>query len=247
MIRFIDEHQGSVRGRVPLPCPAGRGAGVPHLARVSRREDARAIGEAAARRAARPGGPAASMRRTTASTGCGRCMRCCDGRGGTSVATRPHGSCVLAGVRGREAVEEGVHHEVRPDAARSRRISSTATSPRLAPSRLWVADITYVATWAGFAYVAFVIDVFSRTHRRAGTSPRTLKADVLPLQALEHGRLSTRPGRSMGSSITPTTGRTTSPMRLHRSDRRDSVRSPRSGTVGDSLRLSVCFCRIPQG
>jgi transposase InsO family protein len=31
-----------------------------------------------------------------------------------------------------------------------------------APNRLWVADITYVGTWAGMAYVAFVIDVFSR-------------------------------------------------------------------------------------
>lgn len=31
-----------------------------------------------------------------------------------------------------------------------------------APNRLWVADITYVATWRGPVYVAFVIDVFSR-------------------------------------------------------------------------------------
>jgi transposase InsO family protein len=30
------------------------------------------------------------------------------------------------------------------------------------PNELWVADITYVATWTGFAYVSFVIDVFSR-------------------------------------------------------------------------------------
>ena len=30
------------------------------------------------------------------------------------------------------------------------------------PNQLWVADITYVPTWAGFAYVAFVTDVFSR-------------------------------------------------------------------------------------
>ena len=30
------------------------------------------------------------------------------------------------------------------------------------PNQLWVADLTYVATWAGFIYVAFVIDVFSR-------------------------------------------------------------------------------------
>jgi transposase InsO family protein len=31
-----------------------------------------------------------------------------------------------------------------------------------APNRLWVADITFVATWRGPVYVAFVIDVFSR-------------------------------------------------------------------------------------
>ena len=30
------------------------------------------------------------------------------------------------------------------------------------PNALWVADLTYVATWRGFVYVAFVIDVFSR-------------------------------------------------------------------------------------
>jgi putative transposase len=30
------------------------------------------------------------------------------------------------------------------------------------PNQIWVADLTYVATWAGFVYTAFVIDVFSR-------------------------------------------------------------------------------------
>ncbi len=30
------------------------------------------------------------------------------------------------------------------------------------PNRLWVADLTYVATWRGFVYVAFVIDAFAR-------------------------------------------------------------------------------------
>ena len=30
-----------------------------------------------------------------------------------------------------------------------------------APDRLWVSDFTYVSTWQGFAYVAFVIDTFA--------------------------------------------------------------------------------------
>jgi putative transposase len=32
-----------------------------------------------------------------------------------------------------------------------------------APNRLWVADLTYVPTWSGFCYVAFVVDAFSRS------------------------------------------------------------------------------------
>jgi putative transposase len=34
-------------------------------------------------------------------------------------------------------------------------------APR-APNRLWVADLTYVSTWSGFAYVAFVVDAYAR-------------------------------------------------------------------------------------
>ncbi|MBB1014803.1 DDE-type integrase/transposase/recombinase [Dietzia kunjamensis] len=30
------------------------------------------------------------------------------------------------------------------------------------PYRLWVADFTYVRTWAGFTYVAFIVDVFAQ-------------------------------------------------------------------------------------
>ncbi len=51
------------------------------------------------------------------------------------------------------------------------------------PNQLWVADLTYVATWRGFVYVAFVIDVFSR--RIVGWRvSNSLKAD-LALDALE--------------------------------------------------------------
>jgi putative transposase len=31
-----------------------------------------------------------------------------------------------------------------------------------APNKLWMSDFTYVSTWAGFVYVAFVIDVYAR-------------------------------------------------------------------------------------
>jgi putative transposase len=53
------------------------------------------------------------------------------------------------------------------------------------PNQLWVVDFTYVPTWAGFAYVAFCIDVFSRmiTGWRAATSMST----DLVLDALEMG------------------------------------------------------------
>ena len=30
------------------------------------------------------------------------------------------------------------------------------------PNQLWVSDFTYVSTWQGFVYIAFVIDVFAR-------------------------------------------------------------------------------------
>jgi putative transposase len=41
-----------------------------------------------------------------------------------------------------------------------------------APNRLWVADLTYVSTWSGFAYVAFVIDAYARAGSWAGGSQR---------------------------------------------------------------------------
>jgi len=52
-----------------------------------------------------------------------------------------------------------------------------------APNQLWVADFTYVATWRGVVYVAFVIDVFSR--RIVGwRASRAMRTD-LALDALE--------------------------------------------------------------
>jgi putative transposase len=51
------------------------------------------------------------------------------------------------------------------------------------PNQLWVADLTYVATWRGFAYIAFVIDVFSR--RIVGWRATSSLRSDLALDALE--------------------------------------------------------------
>jgi len=51
------------------------------------------------------------------------------------------------------------------------------------PNQLWVADITHVATWSGFVYVAFVIDVFARCIVGWRVS-RSLHTDLV-LDALE--------------------------------------------------------------
>ncbi|RSY17079.1 IS3 family transposase, partial [Sphingomonas koreensis] len=60
-----------------------------------------------------------------------------------------------------------------------------------APNRLWVSDFTYVATWAGFVYVAFVIDTYAR--RIVGwRASRTTHASFV-LDALEQALHDRRP------------------------------------------------------
>jgi putative transposase len=53
-----------------------------------------------------------------------------------------------------------------------------------APNRLWVADLTYVPTWAGYCYAAFIIDAYSRAivgWRVATTLRATLALDALEM------------------------------------------------------------------
>ena len=52
------------------------------------------------------------------------------------------------------------------------------------PNQLWVADFTYVPTWSGMVYVAFVFDVFSR--RIVGWRAATRMTTDLVLDTLEH-------------------------------------------------------------
>ena len=60
-----------------------------------------------------------------------------------------------------------------------------------APDRLWVADITYIPTWAGFLYLAVVLDAFSR--RIVGWSMATTLATQLVLDALNMALATRRP------------------------------------------------------
>src|SRR5947209_18241095 len=60
-----------------------------------------------------------------------------------------------------------------------------------APNRLWLSDFTYVATWTGFVYVAFVIDAYAR--RIVGWRvSRTAHTDFV-LDALEQALHDRRP------------------------------------------------------
>ena len=59
------------------------------------------------------------------------------------------------------------------------------------PDRLWVADITYIPTWAGFLYLAVVLDVYSR--RIVGWAMETHLRTELILQALEMALMQRQP------------------------------------------------------
>jgi len=61
-----------------------------------------------------------------------------------------------------------------------------------APNQLWVADITYIPTWAGFLFLAVVLDAFSR--RIVGWAMATHLRTELVLDALEMARVQRRPG-----------------------------------------------------
>ena len=61
------------------------------------------------------------------------------------------------------------------------------------PNQLWVSDFTYVSTWQGFVYVAFVIDVFAR-HIVGWRVSRSLRTDFV-LDALEQALYARQPER----------------------------------------------------
>ena len=99
----------------------------------------------------------------------------------------------------------------------------------LRPNALWVADLTYVATWTGFVYVAFVIDVFAR--RIVGWRVATTLRTDLTLDALEQA-LHARPDRD---GLVHHSDRGVQYLALRYTDHLAAAGiAPSVGTVGDS-------------
>jgi putative transposase len=102
------------------------------------------------------------------------------------------GICVARCTVERLMGELGLHGAVRGKTRRTTTPDVAAARPAdlverdfsaTRPNQLWVADLTYVATWSGFVYVAFIIDAFSR-FIVGWQAARSLRTD-LALDALE--------------------------------------------------------------
>jgi putative transposase len=86
-----------------------------------------------------------------------------------------------------------------PAAERARDLVGRDFAP-LAPDRLWVADLTYVSTWSGWVYVAFVVDAYAR--RILGWRTATSMTTTIVLDALEQAIWTrTRTGAALASVI----------------------------------------------
>jgi putative transposase len=103
-----------------------------------------------------------------------------------------------------------------------------------APDQLWVADITYVPTWAGFLYLAVVLDAFSR--RIVGWAMATHLRTELVLAALEMARVQRRPTHVIHHSDH---GRQYTSLAFGARCATLGVR-PSRGTVGDCYDNALC-------
>ena len=124
---------------------------------------------------------------------------------GTYGAPRIHAELAANGIRvGRKRVARLMSRAGLAGVSRRRFVTTTVRdggrqAPDLvernftaeAPDRLWVADITYIPTWAGFLYLAVVLDAFSR--RIVGWSMSTTLATQLVLDALNMALAKRRP------------------------------------------------------
>ena len=97
------------------------------------------------------------------------------------------------------------------------------------PNQLWIADFTYVATWAGFVYVAFVIDVFARCIVGWRVS-RSMQTELV-LDALEQALYA----RQVGEGLIHHSDRGSQYLGIRYSERlKDAGVEASVGTTGDS-------------
>lgn len=97
------------------------------------------------------------------------------------------------------------------------------------PDQLWVADITYVATWSGFVYVAFITDVYSR-YIVGWRVLKSMKTNLI-LDALEQAMWA----RGKPKGVTHHSDRGSQYLSIHYTDRLMEAGFKASvGSVGDS-------------
>lgn len=102
------------------------------------------------------------------------------------------------------------------------------------PNRLWVADITYIPTWAGFLYLAVVLDAWSR--RIVGWAMATHLRTELVLEALEMALWQRRPTEVVHHSDH---GTQYTSIAFGKRCREAGVR-PSMGSVGDCFDNALC-------
>jgi transposase InsO family protein len=130
-------------------------------------------------------------------------------------------------------------------AVRGRKVRTTIPDPAAAcpldrvnrqfkapcPNALWVSDFTYVATWSGFVYVAFVIDAYAR-RIVGGRASRTAHAGFV-LDALEQALHARRPVQ--GGGLVHHSDRGSQYLALRYTERlAEAGIEPSVGSVGDS-------------
>lgn len=207
--------------------PICRALGVPvstHYARRSRKPSARAVRDAELVeeiRAVRTGYSRVYGARKTWRQLCRRGVSDC-GRERVARLMRSQG---WRGVRRGRGVRT-----TKPDLAadRARDLVQRAFVAR-GPDQLWVADLTYVRTFSGFAYLAFILDVYSR--RIVGWQIATHMRTELVLDALEMANALRQPANGLIAH----TDRGSQYTSLRYTDRLDELGiAPSVGSVGDA-------------
>ena len=105
------------------------------------------------------------------------------------------------------------------------------------PNQLWVSDFTYVSTWQGWLYVAFVIDVFAR--RIVGWRVSRSMCTDFVLDALEQALYARQPERD--SSLIHHSDRGSQYVSIRYSERlAEAGIEPSVGSKGDSSERAAC-------